>query len=281
MKKLVAGTMRWGSWGAKMSTARYVEAISKWMDYGVNEFDLANIYGDYTCEREFGAALNQLPINRTELKLISKMGIENPSSVRKSIVKHYNYSNNHIVECVGQSLRDLRTDYLDLLLLHRPSPLMEGEQIAEAISNLLKDGKIRSFGVSNFLPSQVEWLSKYVAVDHNQISFSLSDFQAMENGNLESFAAKSLAISAYSPILNLENATDDFKVILQKLADQYNCTSACIAVAWVLKHPVISSAVIGTSKLERISEIQKALEVKLTLQDYFLLWEAARGTRVP
>jgi len=264
-----------------MSTARYVEAISKWMDYGVNEFDLANIYGDYTCEREFGAALNQLPINRTELKLISKMGIENPSSVRKSIVKHYNYSSNHIVECVEQSLRDLRTDYLDLLLLHRPSPLMEGEQIAEAISNLLKDGKIRSFGVSNFLPSQVEWLSKYVAVDHNQISFSLSDFQAMENGNLESFAAKSLAISAYSPILNLENATDDFKVILQKLADQYNCTSACIAVAWVLKHPVISSAVIGTSKLERISEIQKALEVKLTLQDYFLLWEAARGTRVP
>ena len=281
MKKLVAGTMRWGSWGAKMSTAQYIDAISKWLDNGVNEFDLANLYGDYTCEREFGAALNRLSINRTELKLISKMGIENPSSVRQSTVKHYNYSNNHIVECVEQSLRDLRTDYLDLLLLHRPSPLMEGEQIAEAISNLLKDGKIKSFGVSNFLPSQVEWLSKYVAVDHNQISFSLSDFQAMENGNLESFAAKSLAISAYSPILNLENATDDFKVILQKLADQYNCTSACIAVAWVLKHPVISSAVIGTSKLDRISEIQKALEIKLTLQDYFLLWEAARGKRVP
>ena len=75
MKKLVAGTMRWGSWGAKMSTAQYIVAISKWLDNGVNEFDLANLYGDYTCEREFGAALNRLSINRTELKLISKMGI--------------------------------------------------------------------------------------------------------------------------------------------------------------------------------------------------------------
>jgi predicted oxidoreductase len=178
-------------------------------------------------------------------------------------------------------LRELQTDYLDVLLLHRPSPLMEGEQIAEAITNLLKEGKINSFGVSNFLPSQVEWLSKFIEVEHNQISFSLSDFGAMENGNMESYATKSLAISAYSPILNLENATSDLKNTLQMLADKYECTSACIAVVWVLKHPVVSSAVIGTSKLERIDEIQKALEVELSLQDYFSLWEAARGQRVP
>ena len=281
MKKLVAGTMRWGSWGAKMSTAQYVETISKWLDYGVNEFDLANLYGDYSCEREFGAALNRLPVQRSELKLISKMGIENPSSVRQNIVKHYNYSSIHIVECVEQSLRDLQTDYLDILLLHRPSPLMEGEEIAVAITNLLKEGKIKSFGVSNFLPSQVEWLSKFIEVEHNQISFSLSDLGAMENGNLESFAAKSLAISAYSPILNLDYATTDLKDMLQTLANKYDCTPACIAVVWVLKHPVISSAVIGTSKLERIDEIQKALQIKLSLQDYFSLWEAARGQRVP
>ncbi len=281
MKKLVAGTMRWGSWGAKMSTAQYVETISKWLDYGVNEFDLANLYGDYSCEREFGAALNRLPVQRSELKLISKMGIENPSSVRQNIVKHYNYSSIHIVECVEQSLRDLQTDYLDILLLHRPSPLMEGEEIAVAITNLLKEGKIKSFGVSNFLPSQVEWLSKFIEVEHNQISFSLSDLGAMENGNLESFAAKSLAISAYSPILNLDYATTDLKDMLQTLANKYDCTPACIAVVWVLKHPVISSAVIGTSKLGRIDEIQKALQIKLSLQDYFSLWEAARGQRVP
>lgn len=281
MKKLVAGTMRWGSWGARKSSEQYAEAISKWLDYGVSEFDLANLYGDYSCEREFGLALSHLQIQRSELKLISKMGIESPSSIRQNIVKHYNYSSKHIVACVEQSLRDLQTDYLDLLLLHRPSPLMEGEEIAEAITNLLKEGKIKSFGVSNFLPSQVEWLSKFIEVEHNQISFSLTDLGAMENGNIESYATKSLAISAYSPILNLENATSDLKGILQTLANKYDCTPACIAVVWVLKHPVISSVVIGTSNLERIDEIQKALEIELSLQDYFSLWEAARGQRVP
>jgi predicted oxidoreductase len=281
MKRLVAGTMRWGSWGANMSTEQYANTISKWLDCGVNEFDLANLYGDYSGEHEFGLALNHLQIQRSELKLISKMGIENPSSIRHNSVKHYNYSSNHIVACVEQSLRELQTDYLDVLLLHRPSPLMEGEQIAEAITNLLKEGKINSFGVSNFLPSQVEWLSKFIEVEHNQISFSLSDFGAMENGNMESYATKSLAISAYSPILNLENATSDLKNTLQMLADKYESTPACMAVVWVLKHPVVSSAVIGTSKLERIDKIQKALEVELSLQDYFSLWEAARGQRVP
>jgi len=280
-KKLVAGTMRWGSWGAKMNTSQYSLAISKWLECGVNEFDLANLYGDYSCEREFGLALKHLEISRPSVKLISKMGIENPSAVRHNNVKHYNYSSEHIIGNIEQSLRDLQTDYLDVLLLHRPSPLMEGEQIAEAISKLLKAGKIKSFGVSNFLPSQVEWLSKFISVEHNQISFSLSDFGAMENGNMESYAAQSLIVSAYSPILHLENATDDFKDALQRLADKYHCTSSCIAVAWVLKHPVISSAVIGTSKLERIEEIQKSLEIELSLQDYFILWEAARGTRVP
>jgi predicted oxidoreductase len=280
-KRLIAGTMRWGSWGAKMNTSQYADAITKWMEYGVNEFDLANLYGDYSCEREFGLALKHREISRPSVKLISKMGIENPLTLRGNQVKHYNYSSSHILSCVEQSLRDLQTDYLDLLLLHRPSPLMEGEQIAEAISKLLIEGKIKSFGVSNFLPSQLDWLSKYIVVEHNQISFSLSDFSAMENGNMESYATRSFVISAYSPILNLENATGRFKGILQGLADKYECTPACIGVAWVLKHPAISSAVIGTSKLERISEIQKALEVKLTLQDYFLLWEAARGTRVP
>jgi predicted oxidoreductase len=281
MKKLVAGTMRWGSWGAKMSSNEYADAIIKWMDCGVNEFDLANLYGDYSCEREFGAALRHLHRQRSELKLISKMGIENPSSVRQNNVKHYNYSSEHIIGCIEQSLRDLQTDYLDVLLLHRPSPLMEGEQIAEAISKLLKEGKIKSFGVSNFLPSQVDWLNKFISIDYNQISFSLSDFGAMENGNMESYASQSLVVSAYSPILNLENATDGLKEALQRLADKYDCTSSCIAVAWVLKHPVISSAIIGTSKLERIEEIKKSLEIELSLQDYFILWEAARGTRVP
>jgi len=220
MKKLVAGTMRWGSWGAKMSSAQYADAISKWMDFGVNEFDLANLYGDYSCEKEFGEGLMHLNVSRSSVKLISKMGIENPSAGRRNFVKHYSYSKDHIISCVEQSLGDLRTDYLDVLLLHRPSPLLEGEQVAEAVSNLIAVGKIKSFGVSNFLPSQAMRLREFIPLEHNQISFSLSDFGAMENGELESFASQKLAIAAYSPILNLENATSDLKDVLQTLADK-------------------------------------------------------------
>jgi len=280
-KKLIAGTMRWGSWGAQMSTQQYAEAISKWLECGVNDFDLANLYGDYSCEKEFGTALKHLEIPRSSIKLISKMGIENPSEERGNSVKHYNYSKEHITSCVERSLRDLQTDYLDVLLLHRPSPLLEVNEVAEAVAALVSSGKVQSFGVSNFLPSQVEWLSKQVKIEHNQISFSLSDFQAMENGNLESFASQNLSVAAYSPIIHLENTSAELKFQLTSLSEKYNCTEAILAVAWVLQHPLISSVVVGTSKLERIQEISKALDVRLSIQDYFFLWEAARGIKVP
>jgi predicted oxidoreductase len=280
-KKLIAGTMRWGSWGAQMSTQQYADAISKWLECGVNEFDLANLYGDYSCEKEFGAALKHLEIPRSSVNLISKMGIESTSLQRSNRVKHYNFTKEHIISCVEHSLQDLQTDYLDVLLLHRPSPLIQADDVAEAISDLISEGKIKSFGVSNFLPAQVEWFSKQIKIEHNQISFSITDFHAMENGNLESFASQNLSVAAYSAIIQIENASAELKFQLMLLAEKYECTESCIAVAWVLKHPLISSVVIGTSKLERIQEIRKALDVRMSTQDYFILWEAARGTKVP
>lgn len=280
-KKLIAGTMRWGSWGAKMSTQQYTETISKWMDLGVNEFDLANLYGDYSCENEFGKALKHRAFPRDSVSLISKMGIENPSVIRGNGVKHYNYSKEHIVSCAEHSLRELQTDYLDVLLLHRPSPLLEINEVAEAVSTLISSGKIKSFGVSNFLPEQIDWLGKYVQIDHNQISFSLNDYSSMENGHLEAFASKALNVSAYSPILNLVNASQKLIETLDVIAEKYKVTPATVSVAWVLKHPLINSCVIGTSRIDRILEVRRALDLDLEIQDYFKLWEAARGTRVP
>lgn len=280
-KKLIAGTMRWGSWGAKMSTQQYAEAILKWIDCGVNEFDLANLYGDYSCEKEFGDALRSLNISRTSVSLISKMGIENPSVQRGNSMKYYNYSKEHIIRCAEQSLRDLHTDYLDVLLLHRPSPLLDVSEVAEAVADLISSGKIKSFGVSNFLPEQIDWLGKHVRIDHNQISFSLNDYSSLENGHLEAFASRALNVSAYSPILNLVNASQELIEALEVLAEEYKVTPATISVAWVLKHPLINSCVIGTSRIDRILEVRRALDIDLELQDYFKLWEAARGTRVP
>ena len=280
-KKLIAGTMRWGSWGAQMSTQQYADTITQWLECGVNDFDLANLYGDYSCEKEFGAALKHLEIPRTSVKLISKMGIENPSEERGNSVKHYNYSKEHIVSCVERSLRDLQTDYLDVLLLHRPSPLLEVNEVAEAVAALVSSGKIQAFGVSNFLPNQIEWLGKQLKIEYNQISFSLSDFRAMENGHLEAFASRALNVSAYSPILNLTNASQELNTTLDILAEKYNVNKATVSVAWVLKHPLVASCVIGTSRIDRILEVRRALDLDLELQDYFKLWESARGTKVP
>lgn len=280
-KKLIAGTMRWGSWGAKFSAQQYVETITKWMDCGVNEFDLANLYGDYSCEDEFGRALKQLDIPRSAMSLISKMGIENPSIQRGNSVKHYNYSKDNIIGCAEQSLRDLQTDYLDVLLLHRPSPLLQADEVAEAVSDLISSGKIKSFGVSNFLPEQIDWLGRSVQIEHNQISFSLNDFSSMENGHLEAFASKALNVSAYSPILNLINASQELNATLDDVSAKYGVSKATLSVAWVLKHPLINSCVIGTSRMDRILEVRRALDLDIDLQDYFKLWEAARGTRVP
>ncbi len=273
--------MRWGSWGAQMSTQQYADIITKWLECGVNEFDLANLYGDYSCEKEFGEALRRLKISRPSVRLISKMGIENPSVERGNSVKHYNYSKKHIVSSVEQTLQDLQTDYLDVLLLHRPSPLMQTDEVAEAILSMTSEGKINSFGVSNFLPAQVEWLSKQIKIEHNQIAFALSNVQAMENGDLESFASQKLTVTAYSPIIHLENTSAELKFQLTSLSEKYNCSEACIAVAWVLKHPMVASCVIGTSRIDRILEVRRALDLDFELQDYFKLWEAARGTRVP
>jgi predicted oxidoreductase len=185
------------------------------------------------------------------------------------------------LSCTEQSLRDLQCDYLDTLLLHRPSPLLEVEEVAEAIAELVSSGKVRSFGVSNFLPEQIDWLSKHLKIEHNQISFSLSDFSAMENGQLEAFATRSLNVSAYSPILNLINSSQELNIALEALVDKYKVTQAALCVAWVLKHPLVSSCVIGTSRIDRISEVRRALDIDIELQDYFKLWEAARGSQIP
>lgn len=273
--------MRWGSWGAKMSTQQYANTISKWLDCNVNEFDLANLYGDYSGEKEFGRAVKYLNISRSSLSFITKIGIENPSVARGNSVKHYNYSKKHIIYCVENSLSNLQTEYIDVLLLHRPSPLLQVEEVAEAVNALVSEGKIKSFGVSNFLPGQIDWLGKELKIEYNQISFSLSDFGVMENGNLEALAAHEMIVSAYSPISRLFETGSELCTLLNVLAEKHAVTPAAIGVAWVLKHPLISSVIIGTSQLKRIEEINRALTVDLSLEDYFKLWEAARGTRVP
>jgi len=172
--RIIAGTMSWGRWEKQFNANDMITLINTCLEAGITSFDHADIYGGYTTEADFGAAFKQTRIERSAIQLISKCGIAYVSPNRSNTIKHYNYSKDYIITSVENSLINLETDFLDVLLLHRPSPLMHPYEIMEAIAKLGQEGKIKSFGVSNFTPSQVELIASEVPVEINQIEFSLT-----------------------------------------------------------------------------------------------------------
>ena len=180
MKKhsLVVGTMTWGCWGSALNTTEMANRIEGALELGLNRFDHADIYGDYTTEAEFGAALKQANVAREDVELITKCGIQMTRG-RANKVKHYQYDAAYIIDSAEQSLRNLGTDYLDLFLLHRPSPLLDIEEVGLAVATLLDQGNIKSFGLSNFLPHQVESVMRFAPVEANQIQCSITHTDSM------------------------------------------------------------------------------------------------------
>jgi predicted oxidoreductase len=177
--RIIAGTMTWGKWGKKHSTKEMIELMNHCLENNITTFDHADIYGDYTTEEQFGKAFAESSIKRENIQIISKCGIQFDAEERSNKVKHYDYNKDYIIWSVERSLKMLRTEYLDMLLLHRPSPLMNPSEIAAAISKLKKEGKIKQFGVSNFTPSQIKLIEKETKVDANQVEYSLSSNEVM------------------------------------------------------------------------------------------------------
>ncbi|MFC4095614.1 aldo/keto reductase [Euzebyella saccharophila] len=282
--KIIAGTMTWGSWGKQFSTQGMNAVLNHCFELGITTFDHADIYGDYTNEEQFGKALAISGIARTQLQLISKCGIQMSGS-RKNKVKHYEYSKEYIIWSVERSLGKLQTEYLDLLLLHRPSPLLEPEEVAAAVAQLKTQGKIMQFGVSNFNPGQIAMLETAVAVEANQIEFSLTQNGALLDGSLDDCKANSRMAMSWSPLGSYFKKSTDVTLRIKKcLADftkKYNATEDQLLLAWVLKHPANVSPVVGTATLSRLALALGATEINLELQDWFLLLEAANGQEVP
>lgn len=173
------------------------------LENGNSTFDHADIYGDYSTEAEFGKAFVESGIAREDIQLISKCGIQLVGEARNNKLKHYNYAKEYIIWSVENSLQNFKTDYLDTLLLHRPSPLMQPDEIAEAISELKESGKIINFGVSNFTPSQVDLIADKIPVSINQIEFSLTHYAAMQNGSLDQMLQKQIQPMCWSPLGNV------------------------------------------------------------------------------
>ena len=283
--KIIAGTMTWGVWGKDCNSKQMIELMNCCLENNITTFDHADIYGDYTTEKAFGNAFSESKIDRQKIQLISKCGIQMQSDNRKNLIKHYDYSRSYIIWSVEQSLKNLQTDYLDLLLLHRPSPLMKAGEIAEAIEKLKLDGKILDFGVSNFTPSQTDLIQTKTKINYNQIEFSITHFEAMLNGSLDHMQAHEIIPMSWSPMGTIFKKDDEQTQRLKKIATnfslKYNVPIDVILLAWILKHPSGVLPVCGTADPSRIANLMKATNVEMELQDWFALWSESNGYPVP
>ena len=282
LSRIISGTMNWGTWGANYSKQEMCQLISESFDSGINSFDHADIYGGYTTEESFGDAFIDTGIKREDVFFISKCGIMYPSKKLPIKTKHYDYSEDHIIKSVNNSLKYLQTDYLDCLLLHRPSPLMDINIIANTVESLIKSGKIKSFGVSNFTADQMDMFKGKVEILYNQINLSLTHLDHMFDGTLEYMQANKILPMAYSPLGSyFKEGSNKIKKVLESLKDKYSCTDYQLLISWLLKHPSKVYPVIGTTKSDRIKKSMKSLKIEIELIDWFELLEASVGNRVP
>lgn len=283
--KIIAGTMTWGAWGKKLSKAEMSKLIIDCLELGVSTFDHADIYGGYTTEEEFGAALKASGCSRADMQLISKCGIQLLSEKRPTSIKHYNYSKDYIIWTANNALKHLQTDYLDTYLLHRPSPLLQVDEVYEAFLHLKKQGKVKCFGVSNFTSSQTELLlNADIHIEVNQIECSLTKSNAMFDGSLDFMRIKGIQPMAWSPLGGVfkseTKAAREILNTIDQLCSIYNATPDQIILAWLMQHPAGITPVVGTTTISRIKNAIEATKITLQLEDWFKLLEVAKGQPV-
>jgi predicted oxidoreductase len=284
-REIIIGCMSWGAWGKRLSISEQAQLINFSVEAGNNSFDHADIYGDYTTEAEFGKALRDSGVAADSIRIITKCGIQYVGKSRSNKVKHYDYSKEYIVQSAEASLRNLGIQSIDTFLLHRPSPLMHPDEIAEAVEKLKIEGKIKHFGVSNFLPSQVAMLSTAVEVEVNQVEYSLTRPQVMYDGTLDQAIEKGIRVMSWSPLGSIfkEETEQSHRIlpVLHDLSKKYDTSPDVILLAWIQKHPAAVSPVIGTTNPDRIKKANLSFKVDLEVEDWFKLLEVSQGRKVP
>ena len=287
--RLVAGVWRLGEWG--MDTRGLLGFIHGCLDLGITTFDNADIYGGYTCEGLFGAALAAEPGLRDRLELVTKCGIQLVTDNRPgNRVHHYDTSRDTIVAAAENSLRELQTDRLDLLLIHRPDPLLDADEVAEAFGALRAAGKVRAFGVSNFLPWQFDLLQSRLdfPLVTNQIELSVLALDPLHDGTLDQAQRLRVPPMAWSPLAGgrLFDAHDEqagrVRAALERVGQALGGAAADqVALAWLLRHPARVLPVLGSGRVERIHAAAMAEGLVLDRQQWFAIWEASAGREVP
>jgi predicted oxidoreductase len=268
------------------TSASHVEAkIQSCLDQGITTFDQADIYGEYTAEAVMGNALKANPSLRSQMEIVTKCDIVAPCGRYSDAPgKYYDTTRAHIEASVEYSLKDLGTDYLDLLLVHRPDPIMDHNETGSALDDLVASGKVRTVGVSNFRPWDWKLLQSGMKTPlvTNQIEVSLAEITPFTNGDIAHHQMEGQPIMAWSPLGggSLMTSSGAVQDRLDAIAQDQNVDCAAVAVAFLLAHPANIMPVMGTNSLERIGKISDALNVSLNRAQWFSLYEAALGAEV-
>lgn len=288
MNKIALGCMRL----AKLNIEQTEKLILCALENDIKLFDHADIYGNRKCEELFGEVLKRNPNIREKMIIQSKCGI---------CKGYYDLSKEHIIRQVEESIKLLNCKYLDILLLHRPDALVDYNEVNEAFNYLYNNGLVKSFGVSNMNPMQIELYNKYLTnkIKYNQVQFSIvhshmiseglfvnmsEDEGSLRSGNLLEYSLlKEIELQAWSPLMA---SWDDGSFIdnpkyktlnnkLQELSDKYNVTKNAIAIAWILRHPSNITPVVGTTSINHLLQLVKAKEINLTREEWYSLYLSA------
>lgn len=287
--RIIHGLWRLADWN--FSHEETLKLIEECLERGITTFDHADIYGSYTCEELFGNALALKPELREKMEIVTKCGIKFASANRPShSSKCYDTSKQHILTSVNQSLKNFQTDYIDVLLIHRPDPFMNPREVAEAFSQLKEEGKVRHFGVSNFKQSQFNMLQSFLDMPlvTNQIELSTYQLENFQDGTVDLCLEKRITPMAWSPLAGGQIFTsEDEKAtrLREKLAAIANDVNAKeideVMYAWLLQHPANIMPIVGSGKLNRIDAAINAQEIKLTVEQWFEILQTSMGHDVP
>ena len=232
LSPVIAGCMKWGQWGVKYSTPQYLNLIEECIAGKITSFDHADIYGDYTVEEEFGNALKQRSSLRQQMQLITKCGIRRFTPNRPEHKIHsYDTSKEHIIRSAERSLKNLNTDFIDLLFIHRPDPLMDPHEIAEAFAQLKKAGKVLHFGVSNFTPSQMDMMMTAFTIEFNQLEISVLHLDPFHDGSLDKCIEHAIRPMSWGPLGSGKLYSDE--------TDERNIRILAVARQLLNIHPIL------------------------------------------
>lgn len=287
LSQVVMGCMRIADSG--LTEAELLRLVEECLDMGVTSIDHAPVYGGYTCEKIFGdAVLRKKPELREKMELITKAGIVCPGHYGNKTI-YYNSTKEEILKEMDESLEKLGTDHVDLLLIHRPDPLADPAETADALETVVKEGKALNVGVSNFMPSQIAMLQSYMSIPlvTNQMELSVKNTENFFNGVVDDALTRKMPLMAWSPLGggDVFKGTDEkfvrLRTVLTAVAEQYQTTMDAVMYAWLFTHPAKIAALTGTMNADRIRTAVHVSDIQLSYDEWYQILEASRGFSVP